>query len=99
MIRNIKNQEFFYLISCSDWEEIVLAKDEAEAASKALKLYLDVLKDKAVISYLLSVKKCSLDEEEIVLFSMSQILADIGLHNLALAQLKVKEKSSISNKK
>ena len=92
MIRNIKNQEFFYLISCSDWEEVVSAKDEEEAASKALRLYLDVLKDKAVISHLLSVQKCSLYEEEIKLFSLPQVLADIGLHNLALVDLKINEK-------
>jgi len=78
--------ESFYLCTSSDWTTIVLAENESEAASKALRFIYDSYGETSNIAFALRVKKINEGVEiNDFLFKMDEILADIGQYKDAKA--------------
>lgn len=86
MIRKEGDGLDYYWCETADWNSVVLAVDENEAASKSLILALDDLDDGAMVSPVMRVKKIKTDVElSDFLIKMDSVLADIGKHKEAKA--------------
>lgn len=86
-----KNQEVSYSVSSSDWTENVSADCFLSAAVKGLKSQIGKNKEKTNLSFIISVEKQDDLEKEMDVFYTSEILAELGLHQLS------KELSQISD--
>jgi len=81
MIKDEKSQDYFYRVSSSDWECMVLAKNDIEACEKAL---LEVLKDEKVnLSFIAKIDKILNYNIKVSFIYIPEILHDLGFFELS----------------
>jgi|TARA_R110000824_G_scaffold283247_2_gene471637 RecA/RadA recombinase len=90
MIRSTENQEKkFYIVSSSDWEAAVLAKDAVDASALGLEKAFEKYGSSLMLSNCITVTNASdiknqePEEMEIDIFYVPSVLADIGKNELA----------------
>lgn len=81
MIRYEKSQDYFYRVSSSNWEYMVLAKNDIEACEKAL---LEILKDdQSNISFIAKIDKIMETKIKVSFVYIPEILHDLGYFELS----------------
>jgi hypothetical protein len=90
MIRSTENQEKkFYLVSSSDWEAVVLARDAVDASALGLEKAFEKYGNSLMLSNCVTVTNASdiknqePEEVEIDIFYVPSVLSDIGKNELA----------------
>lgn len=84
MYKSADRQDVFYFrVSCSDWENIVVAKDFSDAANLGLKEMLEKFKKNLNLSFTIVVAKILENEILTEFFYTPKVLSDIGLHKLS----------------
>ncbi len=81
MIKLEQDINDFFFCTSADWSTVVKAKNENEAANKAVSKVMDELKEGALISPCLRVKKIKEKfEDSDILIRIDKVLADMGMH-------------------
>jgi hypothetical protein len=81
MIKIENDDRRFYFCETADWSAIVLAESEADATRKALSEANEFYDEELKLSPCMRVKKIEESfEDNDILFSIEEILADIGMH-------------------
>ena len=90
MIRSTENQEKkFYLVSSSDWEAVVLARDAVDASALGLEKAFEkygpslMLSNCVTVTNASDIKNQEPEEIEIDIFYVPSVLSDIGKNELA----------------
>ena len=83
MIRSLKSQDYFYLVTCADLECIILSSSPEEAACNGLKKILKEKKSETNLSFIISVDFLDKKDYETSIFHTSNILNDLGYFKLA----------------
>ena len=81
MIKLEQDISDFFFCTSADWSVVVKAENENEAANKAVSKVINELKDEALISPCLRVKKIKEKfEDSDILIRIDKVLADMGMH-------------------
>jgi hypothetical protein len=102
VIREITDGLYFFVCQTATWQTIVLAEDEASAATRAVEQVMEHSQKKALAALIL-VKKISEDLTEGLFesktFFTPMILADAGFHNEAIKLIEFLEKTKNDEQK
>lgn len=83
MIRESKNQDRFFRVSCSDWEYMCLSKNNLDAAIYAIKQMFLLKGDQLNLSLVLVVDEILDEEIDREVFYLPPVLADAGFSSTA----------------
>ncbi len=81
MIKMENDDRSFYFCESADWSAVIVAESEADAARQALSEANEFYDDELKLSPCMRVKKIDESfEDHDILFSIEEILADVGMH-------------------
>ncbi len=81
MIKLEQDVNDFFFCTSADWSTVVKAKNENEAANRAVSKVMNELEEEALISPCLRVKKIEEKfEDSDILIRIDKVLADMGMH-------------------